>query len=417
MERRRLFGWLCGLFLAASCGRPGCCDPGASTIKRVEFAYVANPNTSSVSAFSIDTGTGALARIDADPATPTPDDYPAGAGAWAVGVDPSAKRVYVTNMNAGTVTGYQINILTGALIRIDADPATPAVDDFPAGSQPFQIAFHPNGKFAYVANWGGTTVSIYAIDALTGALARIDADPTTPAVDDLAGFSKPSAVAFDISGRFAYVLNSGVHPGTVSAWAADAGTGRLTRMDANASTPAVDDAVVLADPRSIAFDSLGKYAYVTNADTGQATAFAIDASTGALTLINHYAVGGHPWSAVVDRSAKFLYVAYLGMQFSKGRVSAHAINPSTGALIQIDADGTTPALDDAMAGTPPRSVVVDVAGGFVYVAGGTTVTAFSLDTANGDLTRIGDLPSGGSPDSPYAIALASQLIQAPLLAR
>jgi YVTN family beta-propeller protein len=42
-----------------------------------------------------------------------------------------------------------------------------------AGQFPTSVAVHPSGKFVYVTNFGSNTVSMYSIDATTGALTLI----------------------------------------------------------------------------------------------------------------------------------------------------------------------------------------------------------------------------------------------------
>ena len=56
---------------------------------------------------------------------------------------------------------YTINAATGALTSI----GTVAADSLPTS-----IAFHPSGKFAYVANAGSNNVFLYTIDTTTGTL-------------------------------------------------------------------------------------------------------------------------------------------------------------------------------------------------------------------------------------------------------
>ncbi len=82
----------------------------------------------------------------------------------------------------------------------------------------------PTPGFAYVANVGSNTVSMYTIDAGTGALA---------ARGTVAAGAGPWSVAVDPNGQFAYVANSGSN--TVSMYAINAGTGALTATAAAAS--------------------------------------------------------------------------------------------------------------------------------------------------------------------------------------
>src|SRR5262249_57507449 len=105
-----------------------------------KFAYVANssPASNSVSAYTIDTLTGALADVPGQV-------FAAGSGPASVAVAPSGTFAYVANLVAD-ISAYSI----------DADGAlTPlAGPNVAAGTNARSIAVDPSGKFAYVANDG-----------------------------------------------------------------------------------------------------------------------------------------------------------------------------------------------------------------------------------------------------------------------
>jgi len=88
----------------------------------------------------------------------------AGTNPLSVVVDPSGKFAYVANFNSNDVSMYTINATTGALT---------SVGTIAAGMSPTSIAVHPSGKFAYVTNSASNDVSMYSIDAATGALTLI----------------------------------------------------------------------------------------------------------------------------------------------------------------------------------------------------------------------------------------------------
>jgi 6-phosphogluconolactonase len=71
-----------------------------------------------------------------------------------------------------------------------------------AGTSPDSVAVDPAGKFAYVTNFGSNDVSMYTIDATTGALASIGT---------IAAGTDPFSVAVDPAGKFAYVANTTVN--------------------------------------------------------------------------------------------------------------------------------------------------------------------------------------------------------------
>jgi DNA-binding beta-propeller fold protein YncE len=59
---------------------------------------------------------------------------------------------------------------------------------FAAGTQPSSIAVDPTGMFTYVVNSGSDTVSVFAIDATSGALTPIGGSP-------FATGTQPAAIA------------------------------------------------------------------------------------------------------------------------------------------------------------------------------------------------------------------------------
>jgi len=86
------------------------------------FAYVANGSSSDVSAYTGDSSTGALTPVPASP-------FAAGAGPRSAAVDPSGKFAYVANQCGdfacivnGNVSAYTIDSSTGALTPISASP-------------------------------------------------------------------------------------------------------------------------------------------------------------------------------------------------------------------------------------------------------------------------------------------------------
>jgi 6-phosphogluconolactonase len=76
----------------------------------------------------------------------------------------------VTNNDADTVSGYNIDDKTGALTPVPGS-------QFSTGRVPLGIAVDPLGRFAYVANSNDNTVSGYRIDAKTGVLIPVEGLP------------------------------------------------------------------------------------------------------------------------------------------------------------------------------------------------------------------------------------------------
>jgi 6-phosphogluconolactonase (cycloisomerase 2 family) len=360
--------------------------PVANTPK---FAYAANAG-GTVSAYTINATTGALTHVGTDVA--------AGTGPASVSADPFGRFAYVANAG-GDVSAYTITG-TGALSQINCGGGGCVGANFAAGSNPKSVTVDPSGRFVYVANAGDgvnpSTVSAYAIDSGSGALAAIGSP--------LAAGINPISVSVDASGRFAYVVNS--ISNDISAYSVDATSGTLTPIDRDpVTTPlVVDNFPAGTTPRAIGVDPFGRFAYVVNAGTpGTISAYAIDtrsptvvgAIPGALTAIGSpVATGTNPVSVTVDASGKFVYVANAG-----GGVSRYT----------IASDGTLTSNGTTTAGSGPASVTVAASTGstvsgsheFAYVAnsGAGTVSGFSVNDSSGALTSVGAAAGAGSTPS------------------
>jgi hypothetical protein len=128
-----------------------------------KFAYVANGLDDNVSAYTIDSTTGALTQLSNSP-------FAAGGGPTSVAVDPSGKFAYVTNHLVDNVSAYTIDRTTGALTLVGFFLAE--------AHQPVSVAVDPSGRFAYLANFSPQNiVSAYTIDSTTGALTPLSNSP------------------------------------------------------------------------------------------------------------------------------------------------------------------------------------------------------------------------------------------------
>lgn len=290
------------------------------------FAYVANMASNDISAYTIDATTGALTQVvcAAGCSAITPANFAAGTGTNSIAVDPFGKFVYATNQVSGSISAYTINVSSGALTAVAGSP-------FAAGAVPASVAIGPTGLFVYVANSNSGNISVYAINATTGALTAIAGSP-------YAAGSLPYAVTIDPGGKFAYVANYGSND--ISAYTINATTGALTRISCGpAGTAGCTGAAVPTNfaagtkPYSVAVDPLGKYAYVTNSVSGNVSAYVINGTTGALAAVagSPFAAGTNPRSVIVDASGNFAYVA----DFGSNAIYVYGIASATGALTAI----------------------------------------------------------------------------------
>ena len=130
------------------------------------------------------------------------------------------------------------------------------------------LAITPNGKFLFAVD-DDTTVSAYAIDAVTGKLALIAGSP-------FAAGDQPSTIAVDPSGRYVYAANQG--SSDISAYSINA-DGSLTAI---AGSPFVTG----TQPLQITVDPSGRFVYTANIGDSNISVFIISSTTpGALSAV------------------------------------------------------------------------------------------------------------------------------------
>lgn len=341
--------------------------PPATVVPK--FAFVANSGDGNVSAYTVNSSSGALAAVTGSP-------FAAGTTPRTAGADSAGKFLYVANEDGG-VSGYTIDRTTGALVAIAGSP-------FAAGTTPTGVAVDPTARFVYVANNGSGDVSGFTANSTTGVLASVGA--TT------AAGVNPLRLREDPSGRFLYVASGA---GGVFIFSINQTSGVLTfgvlTFVAN---------VAGADSRDVLVDATGKFAYVADggngvSNGGRVNAYAVNASTGELTAItgSPFTAGTTSVALATDSAGKFLFVANQG----SNNVSAFKIN----------ANGTLTAVGGSPFGGLAAPVSLSVAPGdkFLYVAnstGGTSVSIFTIDSTTGALAAAGSASAGTGPSSVVA---------------
>lgn len=299
--------------------------PSAIAIDAGKFAYVANYNSNSLSAFSIANGVfSALPDVDAGTAG-TQTSIATGTTPDAVVVHPSGKFVYVANhgsgTSAGSISAYSIDA-SGALSAIDADQAAGNQATIATQNGPRALVIDPTGAYLYVANESSNTISAYSINQTTGALISIG----TP----LATGTTPYSIAMNPAGPYLYVANSG-SSSDISAYTRNSTNGTLSPLTMGQGTMPVGTNI---GPHSIVVDPAGTYAYVvaTNSPTSaQVWAYSID--TGGLlatpTGTYTFAAGISPYAITLDSTGSYAYVA------NRGSNDVSVFSVSNGQLVPI----------------------------------------------------------------------------------
>jgi 6-phosphogluconolactonase (cycloisomerase 2 family) len=331
------------------------------------YLYTSNDGSNNVSVFSIG-GTGALTFVQ---------NVAAGTNPARISADPSGKFIYCVNRVSNDISMYSLNAANGQLTSLGTIPTQRGPYAIGVAAGTTAVTLVP--KFAYCSNSGDNTVSIYSINAATGALTA-----STPATVSSGGV-QPLTVLVHPTGAFLYVLNRSDTGTTaqrgIQVFSVNQSTGALT---ASGGLVATD-----AGPRRLVIEPSGRFLYLSE-DTAETIAcYSINQSTGALTRLagaaGSVAVGATIWGITVDPTG--LYVV-LPNQTAATTLS-YAINTTTGALT---AAGTS-----AAEGNTPYTVGCDPAGRFVYVGNNANpdTSEFSMDST-GAFTTIGTVNAGGS---------------------
>jgi len=249
----------------------------------------------------------------------------------ALALDPSGRFLYygssTVGLGAGSVVqgigALAVNSTTGALSAVAGSP-------FPADQEPFLVSVHPSGQFVYTENTNGVfspgsglslgSISGFAVDSSTGALAPVPGSPfLAPANADVVGF------AIHPSGKFLYAP-TGLPANGILAWSVDRATGKLTVLPGSP----FEAGVATFDP---VLDPEGKFLYVSGGPTGGILGFNVDANSGALTPLasSPFSSGTALLGPVVDPSGRFLFAG----DWQNSAIAGFNLDATTGALTAL----------------------------------------------------------------------------------
>jgi 6-phosphogluconolactonase len=169
--------------------------------------------------------------------------------------------------------------------RFENGQLTPAAIPFVVsreGAGPRHIAFHPDGRYAWVVNELDSTVTAYAYDAANGSLNPLQVLSTLP--DSYTGNSRAAEIEVDRTGRFVYASNRG--DDSIAVFSIDASNGHLRFVGAVPTQGKT--------PRYITSTPDGRYLYALNEESDTIVAFSIDAQSGRPTPTGFIVQSGSP---------------------------------------------------------------------------------------------------------------------------
>ncbi|MFT2008262.1 lactonase family protein [Pontibacter sp. 13R65] len=183
--------------------------------------------------------------------------------------DPAQKFVFAVDLGTDQVLGYRYQ--DNKLV-----PNEPAVAyTVKAGSGPRHMAFHPNGRFAFLINELNSTMVALAYDADKGTFSEVQTITTIPA--DFKENNQCSAVKVSSDGKYLYGANRGHN--SIVVYAINESTGELKQVQL---------ASVGGDwPRDFTIDLTGNILLVANERSNNLVSFKIDKASGKLTASGH----------------------------------------------------------------------------------------------------------------------------------
>jgi 6-phosphogluconolactonase len=185
--------------------------------------------------------------------------------AHSINLDPWNRFALVADLGLDRIIAY----------RFDGPSGTLATSGLPVGvvqpgAGPRHLSFHPSGKFAYVINEMGSTITVFAYDRHQASLVELQTISTLP--EGYRGPNSTAEVVCHPSGQFLYGSNRGHH--SLAAYRIDQASGKLSLVGIQGEGIRV--------PRNFHVEPTGRYAVVANQAADNLTLFRIEPATGAL---------------------------------------------------------------------------------------------------------------------------------------
>lgn len=185
--------------------------------------------------------------------------------AHCIEADPTNQFVFSADLGIDKLMIYRLNAGEGTLT-----PHQPAFVETARGAGPRHLAFHPNGRFVYLANELNCTIGVFRYDSSRGTLQSVQSISTLPG--DFSGQNTAAEVQVHPSGRFLYASNRGHN--SIAIFAIDPETGRLRSLGLESTRG--------KNPRHFALDPSGRYLLAANQDSGNVVVFRVDPQSGLL---------------------------------------------------------------------------------------------------------------------------------------
>jgi 6-phosphogluconolactonase len=279
-----------------------------------ELKMFENAPTGTVSAFSVDSATGALKFLNKRPTSGTDPCHVILAG--------DGRLVFVANFMSGSVSVFPV-ARDGSLEEASdfIQHAGSSVDPKrQKGPHAHSTVLDAESRFALVPDLGLDKVVIYRIDRERGKL-RPNSHPWAMARPG----AGPRHVAFHPSGKFVYLINE--LDCTIVAFSFNRDSGLLEELQNVPTLPAdFHGANSCAD---LQVGPAGNFLYGSNRGHDSIVIYKIDTQTGRLSYVGHESTRGrNPRSFAIDPTGTFMLAA----NQSSDNLVPFLINPRTGGL-------------------------------------------------------------------------------------
>jgi 6-phosphogluconolactonase len=237
--------------------------------KTGKYALVANYTGGSVAVFPVqaDGHLGESSAFVQHVGSSVNRERQEGAHAHWIETTPDNRFAIAVDLGLDELLIYRFDAKNGSLT-----PNNPPYAKLDPGAGPRHLAFHPNGKFAYVVNELQSSITAFAYDASRGELRKLNTVSTLP--KNFSGSNDTAEIKVHPSGKFLFASNRG-HD-SIALFSIDSKTGALTLADHFPTQGKT--------PRNFEIDPTGKFLFVANQDTNNIAVFGIDSKNGRLTV-------------------------------------------------------------------------------------------------------------------------------------
>jgi len=278
-------------------------------------------NTGAISSYAIDPIQGSLRLLSQVSSLGVSPCY--------VTIDQSGSNALVANYSSGNVAVFPVEsggiLSQGSMVQHQGSGPN---KDRQSGPHAHSIMFDNKYAFALAADLGTDKVYSYAIGKNPSSLMLQNEFSLSPGAG-------PRHLDFHPNNKFVYVINE--LNSTITACTYDAKTGKLTEISSVSTLPeGFSGANSCAD---IHISKDGRFVYGSNRGHDSIVVFAVDQSSGKLTLVSHHPVKGKtPRNFMIDPTGKFLLVA----NQNSNNIIVFKVDTETGKLIFNGVEVKTP---------------------------------------------------------------------------